>query len=231
MSIQLLHANAVALKAQFNVTGRFYKSPCGHRCRDELEIRKVGAGATIAAEAVFIMMNPGSSIPLVGGDVADIEHAVHVPTRPDTTQYQVMRLMGFYDWRLVRVLNLSDLRTSKSRELPDAMRVYERDEGHDGHSIFSLRRAGELEHALRRRTGAPVVVAWGVGETLRPLAQRALNALSSSRVAGLAKVPGGWAYRHPLPQSHLSQIAWRTDMVSVLGSANPQGIIQVEKGL
>lgn len=225
MSVQLLHANAAALKSRFEVTGRFYSSPCGHRCRDELNIRQMGTAATAAADAVFIMMNPGSSAPLDGEDAVKIEHAVHVPARPDTTQYQVMRLMGFYDWRSVRVLNLSDLRTPKSDELLGVIHVYERHEGHDGHSIFSPRRASELQHALRRRTGSPVVVAWGVAARLRPLAERALNALSSSRVAGLAKVHGGWAYRHPLPQTHASQIAWRTEMVSVLGPAESQATI------
>lgn len=225
MSLELLHANAAVLKSRFEVTGRFYSSLGGHLCRDELNIRQTGTAATAAVDAVFIMMNPGSSAPLVGEDTAKIEHAVHVPARPDTTQYQLMRLMGFYDWRFVRVLNLSDLRTPKSGELQGVIDAYERDEGHDGHSIFSPRRASDLQHALRRRTASLVVVAWGVGARLRPLAARALEALSSSGVAGLAKVPGGWAYRHPLPQTHAGQIAWRTEMVSVLGPAESQATI------
>jgi hypothetical protein len=68
--------------------------------------------SVLSPDAVFIMMNPGSSKPLVEVNNRIHARAIHklpislVPTRPDTTQYQVMRLMHFLGWRHVRVLNI-----------------------------------------------------------------------------------------------------------------------------
>jgi hypothetical protein len=191
----------------FIVTGRFYASPTGYRCRDELEIRAIGTRANAAADAVFVMMNPGSSAPLDGVEAGAFDEAKYVATRPDSTQYQVMRLMGRQGWRVVRVLNLTDLRTPQSAALAGLVRAYEQDEGHDGHSIFAPARAQALRAGLRRRRGAPVVLAWGMAAGLRPLAERALVALASERIVGWG-VPGGWQYRHPLPRSPQQQREW-----------------------
>jgi hypothetical protein len=210
--IEWSRAPAARLNDVFAVTGRFYASPSGHRCRDELEIRSTGARANAAADAVFVMMNPGSSAPLDGVDANPFKEARHVPTRPDTTQYQVMRLMGVQGWRVVRVLNLTDLRTPDSAALPRLVRAYESDEGHDGHSIFATTRAQALREGLRRRRGAPVVLAWGVGAPLRAWAQRAVAALEGCVTAGVAAGDDGWRYRHPLPRNRDGQLAWVAEM-------------------
>ena len=124
---------AEELKNRYDVFGHFYSVEFSRNkfveCRSVLEIveqaqtpDKMSVLAKRKPDAVFIMMNPGSSRPLV--DVknriaADELHELPislVPTKPDTTQYQVMRLMHHCEWRHVRVLNLSDLRCSKSGE-------------------------------------------------------------------------------------------------------------------
>ena len=96
------------------------------------------------------MMNPGSSRPLV-----EVNNRIHaraiyelpislVPTKPDTTQYQVMRLMHFREWRHVRVLNLSDLRSPKSTEFIKLFQRLEAASNFDSHSVFSDARTAEL---------------------------------------------------------------------------------------
>jgi len=71
-------------------------------------------------DAIFIMMNPGSSRPLEEVDNVVSEDNINkleislVPTKPDTTQYQVMRVMHYCNWNHVRVLNISDMRDPKS---------------------------------------------------------------------------------------------------------------------
>src|SRR5438128_2289474 len=121
---------AEKLKNKFAVFGHFYSVHVAPRkwieCRSVLEI----AGTQLSAkaltdqkpDAIFVMMNPGSSRPLVEVDNRIRASGIHelrvslVPTKPDTTQYQVMRLMHHCQWRHVRVLNLSDIRCAGSGE-------------------------------------------------------------------------------------------------------------------
>ncbi len=121
---------AKELKDKYGVFGHFYSVQVAPNkvvdCRSVLDIvekplaPKTSALSSRTPDAVFIMMNPGSSRPLI--EVRNHIHAeaIHellislVPTKPDTTQYQVMRVMHYCEWRHVRVLNLSDLRCSRS---------------------------------------------------------------------------------------------------------------------
>lgn len=207
------------LDAQFDVSGRFYThsgSAQTYKCRDLLEIRRRDAGACIEADAVFIMMNPGSSTPLVGDEEVELSDAHLVPTKPDTTQYQLMRLMSAMGWQRVKVLNLSDLRVTRSEDFLKQMQEFEARESHDGHSLFATSRRHELAPALSRRSGAPIVAAWGVDKALQKLAVAAQKALASTPVLGLRHPNGPWAYRHPLPQTASAQSQWRRDALLML---------------
>jgi hypothetical protein len=124
---------AEELKNKYDVFGHFYSVEVAPKkvveCRSVLEIveqaetpDETSVLSNRKPDAVFIMMNPGSSRPLVVVDNCIHAEAIHelpislVPAKPDTTQYQVMRVMHYCEWRHVRVLNLSDLRCSKSGE-------------------------------------------------------------------------------------------------------------------
>lgn len=206
------------LDAQFDVTGRFYshKGIQTYKCRDLLEIRRRQASACIEADAVFIMMNPGSSHPLGAEAEVELPYARLVPTKPDTTQYQLMRLMLAMGWERVKVLNLSDLRVTRSADFLKRVQEFKARESHDGHSLFAKSRRHELAPALTRRSGAPIVAAWGVGKALQELAVAAQKALASTRVLGLRHENGPWAYRHPLPQTASKQSQWRRDALLML---------------
>ena len=106
---------AADLKRHFRVLGHFYSLALPavepQKCRSVLEITSTTAAKNPVADAVFVMMNPGSSRPveetnhLVRSDqVAEMTTKL-VPTVPDTTQYQVMRLMHYQGWQHVRVIN------------------------------------------------------------------------------------------------------------------------------
>ena len=131
---------AEELKKTYGVFGHFYSLELASKevvpCRSVLEIsdksrmpKDQSELSQLSPDAVFIMMNPGSSKPLEQVSTRIHVDAIHelpislVPTKPDTTQYQVMRLMHFRRWRHVRVLNLSDLRSSKS---PEFIKLYQR---------------------------------------------------------------------------------------------------------
>ena len=177
---------AEELKSTFDVFGHFYSAQVSPKrmveCRSVLEIvasdhapKKAATLSHRKPDAVFIMMNPGSSRPLT--DVHNRIHAkaIHelpislVPTKPDTTQYQVMRLMHYCQWRHVRVLNLSDLRCSNSGDFFRQFEELEAELSFDAHSVFSDRRKAEL--ALKLTKAVPVIRAWGVSPHLDPLVE------------------------------------------------------------
>lgn len=222
---------AEELKSKFGVFGHFYSVLVGPKkvieCRSVLEIvesghapKKTEALSSRKPDAVFIMMNPGSSRPL-----ADVHNHIHaraihelpislVPTKPDTTQYQVMRVMHYCDWRHVRVLNLSDLRCSKSGEFVKQFKRLEEEASFDSHSIFSDRRKNELSLKLTKHKHVPVVRAWGVSPHLDPLIDRCLPNLTSAKtVRGLIKDGTTNKFLHPLPSLQKQKLLWVNRMV------------------
>lgn len=220
---------AQELKNNFAVFGHFYSVQIASKrfveCRSVLEIvesahapGKAAALSSRRPDAVFIMMNPGSSRPLTEVNNRIHAKAIHklsislVPTKPDTTQYQVMRLMHYCEWRHVRVLNLSDLRFPKCVEFFKRFKSLEADHLFDSHSVFSDRRTAEL--ALKLTSGVPVIRAWGVSLHLDPLIDRCLAKLSKIKtVRGLLKDGTTNKFLHPLPSLQTQQVLWVNRMI------------------
>jgi hypothetical protein len=222
---------ASELKAEFDIFGHFYSVELAPNniveCRSVLEITaksSVPANTSVICkrkpDAVFIMMNPGSSRPLV--EVKNHIHAdaIHelpislVPTKPDTTQYQVMRMMHFCKWRHVRVLNLSDLRCTKSIEFFRQFKRLEETASFDAHSIFSLRRKSELNAKLSKHGDIPLIRAWGVSAELDPLIDRCtLRIARNKSVMGLMKEDTTNKYLHPLPSLQRQKLVWVERMI------------------
>lgn len=222
---------AKQLKSRYIVLGHFYSLvfPSGRTvdCRSVLEIvakkdtpQDVSGLSEICPDAVCIMMNPGSSKPLVEVDNVvpadrprEIMATTLVPTRPDITQYQVMRLMHYSSWRHVRVLNLSDLRDPRSGKFVERYAALEAQEQSDIHCVFSLARAEELARRLGPPDKVPVICAWGVSPDLDPLLQRCMQRLAGRRILGLLKQNTSDKYFHPLPTLQRAKEAWVSDMV------------------
>ncbi|TWT32585.1 hypothetical protein Enr8_23890 [Blastopirellula retiformator] len=224
---------AAELKKSYDIFGHFYTVAVSPdevaSCRSVLEIidkRQTPGDVNIICDrqpdAVFIMMNPGSSQPLVEVDnhiVADEISKLPislVPTKPDTTQYQVMRVMRYCGWRHVRVLNLSDLRSPKS---PVFIKTFERLEatcGYDAHSIFAPARQNELTKKLPKNRETPLVFAWGLSDKLSPLIARCLNAIPPQQnYTGLLAEGTADKYRHPLPTLQRDKETWFRNMIQL----------------
>lgn len=220
---------AQELKAKYDVFGHFYSVTIVAKnvveCRSVLEIvetadtpENVTELSNRKPDAVFIMMNPGSSRPLV-----EVSNRIHsrrlhelaislVPTKPDITQYQVMRMMHYCEWRHVRVLNLSDLRCAKSGVFFQQFQGLEEEQLFDAHSVFSDRRSDEL--ALKLTSGVPVIRAWGVSPHLDPLIDRCISSLTEPDVVrGLLKEGTTNKFLHPLPSLQSQQMDWVNRMV------------------
>ncbi|WP_442484455.1 DUF1643 domain-containing protein [Aeoliella sp. SH292] len=177
-------------------------------------------------DAVFIMMNPGSSKPLIGVNQQINSGAINklkvslVPSMPDTTQYQVMRIMHFKGWRHVRVLNLSDIRSPKSPEFIKMFQRLENDFGFESHSVFSEQRNDELRAKLPRRRHLSIVLAWGVSDRLAPLIERCMKQLpKEKKFFGLMQPGTTNRYRHPLPSLIKDQRSWVDEMMEQFDNA------------
>lgn len=215
--------SAAELKDDFDVTGHFYRiklrGGASVACRSVLEIAR-RSGRAGQADAVFVMMNPGSSAPLAGSepevamrDLGALPVAL-VPAKPDTTQYQLMRVMRHLGWKRVRVLNISDLREPSSAAFVRRFAALE--PRYPAHSVFAPARAAELARKLARKRGAPIVCAWGVSPALDPLIARCLAALDGQPLTGLRKPDSADKYFHPLPPVQSGQREWVTQMCALL---------------
>ncbi len=212
--------SAEALRERFAVYGRFYDADFGGRrlgLRSHLEIFERSMGwpqaAGARADLVAVMMNPGGSYPL-----EETDRNGWALTLPDRTQYQLMKLAlhaqaAGHLIRHIRVINLSDLRTPKSAELFATLAAL----ADDRHSIFSARRAGELQQALGQQHPSPLLRAWGLARQLEGLAAKAVAGTSQCKVLGLTD--NGLAYRHPLPQRSDYQQRWLEDMAGQIAHA------------
>ncbi|MCK5311622.1 MAG: DUF1643 domain-containing protein [Desulfobacteraceae bacterium] len=214
------------LKKEYDVFGHFY-SISNIDCRSVLEIvnkenniKELDSLSLMSPDAIFIMMNPGSSRPLNEvnniisiNNVEQLEVSL-VPTKPDTTQYQLMRVMHYCNWKHVRVLNLSDMRDPKSGRFVERYKAIENYMGLKEHSIFSDARGNELKRKLKRKSAAPVVCAWGVNAELDQLIERCTRKISHiTKVGGILKNGTKNKYFHPLPTLQMDKEKWVSGMV------------------
>lgn len=215
---------AAQLKTRFHCLGFFYQRqlPGGLvlRCRNILEIithDMTDPDCVLGHEpdALAVMMNPGSSRPLVAPEtgllVSGTENLVDrmtmVPTRPDNTQYQLMRVMAEMGWCHVRVLNLSDIREPKSPRLFQTLRLLQSVPGSECHTIFSPAREMEFNR-LKGNPETPVIAGWGRHPDLEPLAEQCRSSLSERLLVGVP-VPGHpLRYGHPSPHLQTAKLAW-----------------------
>jgi hypothetical protein len=227
---------AAALKPDFRVLGHFYTlqfSPLQTvACRSVLELIHVSQStenhnqiSQQTPNAVVIMMNPGSSEPLVpvhnicaAATINELAVSL-VPTKPDTTQYQILRLMHYFQWQHVRVINLSDLRCAKSPEFISKFTALEAQTGGRVHSIFAPERRHELAQKLVQ-PNMPILCGWGVSDALTPLIEQCLTGIHKykNRLGVLLEGTSD-KYRHPLPMLQKAKEAWFQDMVQVIENA------------
>lgn len=217
---------AAELKKEFAVFGHFYSiGDINYRSvleivHKNIAITELGSLSSVLPDAIFIMMNPGSSKPLTEvsnsisiNDIGQLEVSL-VPTKPDTTQYQLMRVMKYCNWTHVRVLNLSDMRDPKSGNFFERYKNIENEMGLKEHSIFSDTRENELKKKLKRKSNAPIVYAWGVSSELDPLIERCINKIPQIiKVKGVLKDGTKNKYFHPLPTLQRDKEKWVYDMV------------------
>lgn len=167
-------------------------------------------------DAIVIMMNPGSSHPIEEGDTdslltlplpADFSKPL-VLTRPDNTQYQIMRIAVSKGWTHVRVLNISDIRDPKSPSFIARTQALDTLEGGDRHSLFSEARSSERKRMLRTKPDAPFILGWGQNPGLIPLARQCLNCIEGSPIVTVPSGSDPALTAHPGPMLQAKKEAW-----------------------
>lgn len=104
--------------------------------------------------------------------------------------------MNWYGWNYVLVLNLSDLRNTKSEKF-----IEEYNRLNDPFlSLFSHCRNKERKQLLQKIEMRPVIVAWGVNKTLQPLSTQALSKLPKHIYGLKGEASLTYQYLHPWPR-------------------------------
>lgn len=204
------------LRKMFYTEGVFYtKELNGEKfaCRSVARIRRKGADTT-QADAVFVMVNPGSCEPVAENYeyppfVETMNDLPFVPARSDQTQYQIMRLMERKRWDLVDIVNLSDLRAGKIQNFRSYIQKFNL-ENDNTHSIFSENRIEEVRRLVGEDT--VIIAAWG---THRAKRQRMIDAIeiltNMGEVNGLPHETAPYYY-HPFPMVKEKCIKWLDDI-------------------
>ncbi|NHF58281.1 DUF1643 domain-containing protein [Flavobacteriaceae bacterium TP-CH-4] len=198
--ISLVPQPSAPIPDDFEITGRFYVDKHGFKLRDFLNIKRRKSEVK-TPDLMVVMMNPGSSRPMDGKDNCLEE----VPAKPDSTQYQIIRLMNQCRFNYARILNLSDLREPKSTIFYGM--ITELDQRNlNKHSIFSKERTKDFDTLFVK--GIPVVCAWGVDEKLSHLAAMAMERIAARNILGKKKEVPYPAYYHPLPRKRTDRENW-----------------------
>jgi hypothetical protein len=131
-----------------------------------------------------------------------------VLTQPDNTQYQIMRVAVRQGWKHIRVLNLSDLRDSKSGSFLQKADALSGIMGGHVHSMFCAERAAELAHALRRKDPTPILLGWGQDPGLIRMAEQCLDRLDGEPTCTVASDVHPLLNAHPSPMLQSKKLEW-----------------------
>ncbi len=186
----------------FEFRGWFYTKN-NYKLRKYLDIKRKCVTDKQKVDLMVIMMNPGSSTPLTGGDNGQRE----VDVNPDKVQKQIIKVMNSCCYNYARVLNLSDLRDVNSKNLNQKITNY----GNPDHSIFDSTRTTDFSNLFVKNVR--IIIAWGVNTSLQKLANNAIKVINSNNLVGVAKLNTNWAYYHP---ARKSKADWFDEVVEQL---------------
>ncbi|MBN2663163.1 MAG: DUF1643 domain-containing protein [Bacteroidales bacterium] len=202
---------AYKVRDDFNITGFFYEFE-EFSFRKFLNIKRKNSSVK-HPDLMVVMMNPGSS-----KQTKDFENILNkeVPTIPDNTQDQIMRVMNIAKLDYARILNLSDLREPKSAILIQKFEILK--EKNIYHSIFFEQRKDDFDNLFINN--CPVICAWGVNPKLIELSKIAFNKVKNEKIIGLKKQTVENAFYHPLPQNNKKQKEWVDEISKIIKNTN-----------
>lgn len=166
------------------------------------------------------MLNPGSSCPLnidysetevLSTDIDQLNTISLIDTKPDPTQYQVMRVMNEFQFSHADVINLFDIREPKSRDLFEKLR---KNEFQPEASIFTGTRQSELNsYFTADRT---VILAWGKANKISEAENTAIDKISKLAKRVFTVRGNNNIICHPSPQNHNYKLKWLNNICAQL---------------
>ena len=135
-----------------------------------------------------------------------------VLTRPDNTQYQIMRIAKELKWSHIRVINLSDIRNSNSNDfIYQTKQINEKFSSHL-HSIFSNQRIKECNNALNSKN-KNVILGWGQNKDLIPFAKKCFERISKHNITRVESNVHGLLNLHPSPMIQKKKEEWLREII------------------
>jgi hypothetical protein len=198
--------SANELKQIFSVTGYYY-SANKKKCRKYLNI-KLKTTKKKKPDLMVVMMNPGSSKPLIENPKSN---NTETPAKPDPTQYKIMRFMLQHGYEYARVLNLSDLTQATSSEFYKLISKKSKD---NKHSIFHPTRTKDLKDLFEKNI--PTLIAWGVNDDLQPLIDLSYKYITtnSNFFFGYKKEDALDRYFHPQTRDNGEYARWLNEVLA-----------------
>jgi len=214
------------LKKKYQAKGRFYvlknsKSKSKTSCRSLLTITDItDKNITDDKKLLVIMLNPGSSRPLdkkysepeiLTTKIADLETIPPIDAKPDTTQYQVMRVMKEINYSHADIINLYDIREPKSDVLFENAKkgILEKEA-----SIFSDTRQAELNSYFT--PNKTVILAWGNAKTIKKTEKNAIDKVFKLSKKIFCVHGNDNIINHPSPRNHNLKIKWLDNILNKL---------------
>jgi len=221
------------LKKKYKCYGHFYDLKFSSKnivnCRSVLEIidssisiNDINSLSFRIPDIIFIMMNPGSSYPLEE-PIKDLKEKSLdfkkkknlVLTRPDNTQYQLMRIGVKMGWSHLRVLNLSDLRNAKSKLFLEKVEALSNLNHGNIHSIFSELRVHECKNMLQS-ISQTIVIGWGQDKRLLPLVKDCFKRFKNEKIVSVESKINNMLTLHPSPMLQEKKEEWLNCIIKQL---------------
>ncbi len=213
---------AKSLKKLFCITGSFYELVIDgviYKCRNRLDIKSKNKNTT-TPDIIVIMMNPGSSKSLDTtnkpkryniSNIQNLQTYLSI-TRPDNTQYQIMRLMLKQNWQYAIVLNLSDISDANSINFSKTLAKISIKDDNEIHSILSNHREDELNNILHRYKSRYILAGWGNLKNQQKLMKLATKRFENFKIIGIKSDKCEYCYSHPSPQKQELKLKWLKDI-------------------
>lgn len=158
------------------------------------------------------MLNPGSSRPLddtylekeiLATKIDQLNYVSLIDAKPDTTQYQIIRVMNELQFSYADIINLYDIREPKSGLLfENAKKGRLQSEV----SIFSDKRQSELANYFTSDTS--VILAWGNAKPITEIEKTAFDKVSKLTNKIFTVRGNDNIICHPSPQNHNYKLKW-----------------------
>lgn len=219
------------LKKSYKAEGRFYDLRTDQKienCRSLLTITdNSGNSRNSQNELLVVMLNPGGSQPknenyvirkLKENEINKISDIHLVETKPDIAQYQIMRVMKELCFTKANIINLWDVRNTKSKEIINKVKKKSMDLDHIT-SIFCKEREGELKDCIHNN---PIIIlGWGNIKTQNDIAKKVKDKLSnnSGKIYCVTSDSNNFVF-HPSPPSQKYKERWLNEIVEAYKTNN-----------